>query len=126
MNVVMLVGKLGRDVKAGVSTKGVSWANVSMATQTRRGEAYDTTWHNISCFGKLAESIRSAKKGDRAIVTGSIQNSEYTDKDGIKQTRTQVHANEFLYGPSFKTAAASQQIDHNEGGGNYDEDNIPF
>lgn len=92
-NFVILVGTLGQDPKTGVSTKnGTSWANASMATSKKMKDGtYATTWHKISAFGKTAEELGSARKGDGVFIEGELETSQY-EKNGQKVTSTQVIA----------------------------------
>ena len=80
--------------------KGAKLAKFSLATRdsytNRAGEKVDDTqWHNITCWGKIAEQVEAElKKGSFVTVEGRISTKQYTDKSGQKRFFTEVIANE--------------------------------
>ncbi|MDA8220877.1 MAG: single-stranded DNA-binding protein [Desulfitobacterium hafniense] len=98
MNKVILIGNLTRDCELRYSQSGVGIANFTLAVSRRfknaQGER-ETDFINVKCFKQLAELCANAlAKGNKAAVTGSIQISSYTDKDGNKKYSTDVIADE--------------------------------
>ena len=54
----------------------------------KNGDAtdYATTWHDVTCFGKTAESLsKRLGKGDKVYVDGPLMKETYTKKDGTGQ-----------------------------------------
>jgi single-strand DNA-binding protein len=94
MNKVILFGRVGSDVKVNKSVSNFSLATNEKYT-AKDGEKKEVVmWHNIVCFGKLAEiSEKYVKKGIQLIIEGKINYSEY-EKDGAKIKVTQIFANE--------------------------------
>lgn len=97
MNKVQLEGRLGKDVEIKYTQDGKMIATVSMATsndykdkQTGEWVKRDATWHNLVCFGSLAEALANYKKGDKLNVSGKINYKEYTGKDGVKKNATEI------------------------------------
>jgi len=140
LNKVMLIGRLGKDPE----TKSVGdreLCKFSIATDeswTKDGEKHSkTTWHNLVCWGKLAEiSGKFLKKGSSVYVEGKIENREWEDKDGSKKRATDIIIDRMVMlgkkeeGDGAKPAAAKKAKDDwgSAGGsaGGSDDEDIPF
>lgn len=87
MNKIIVMGRLVRDPEVSISTSGTVFARFNIAVDRRfkrEGEP-DADFFNCSAFGKTAEFIeRYFKKGIKVIVSGRLQNDNYTNKDGQK------------------------------------------
>ena len=100
VNKVIIIGSCGRDAEVKFMPNGSAVANVSIATSRKwkgkDGERQEeTTWHRCVFFDKLAEVAGNyLKKGKQCYVEGRLQTREFTDKDGVKRTVTEVVANE--------------------------------
>ena len=100
MNLVILMGRLTRDPEVSSSASGTTFARYSIAVDRkfkREGEA-DADFFNCTSFGKQAEFVEKyLKKGTKIVVSGEIQNNNYTNKDGQKvyDTRIMVRDVEF-------------------------------
>jgi single stranded DNA-binding protein len=126
MNFVVLTGNIGQDPKTGQTSKGTKWANVSIATKKKFKDEYQTTWHNVVAYGRLAEQIANAKKGNLATVVGEIQNEEYT-KDGQTRYISKVYANSFTFMPKQTDSNAATGATYQDNVGNtFSEDDIPY
>ena len=89
MNVVCLIGRLGKDPELRVTQSGTSVARFSIAVD-RRDENKTTDWFEITCFGKVAESTgQYMKKGCMVGVTGRLQQDKWQDKQS-GQNRSKV------------------------------------
>ncbi|MEZ5552138.1 MAG: single-stranded DNA-binding protein [Pseudomonadales bacterium] len=100
INKVILIGNLGRDPETRYTQGGGPVTNFSLATSESwrdkaSGEQQERTeWHNIVCFGRLAEIAGEyLKKGSKVFVEGSLRTSNW-EKDGQKHYRTEVMARE--------------------------------
>lgn len=92
LNKVELLGSVSREVKLNQSAKGLSIANIPMATVQKRANGMEiTTYHTVVCFGELADMASTFNVGDRVFVSGNIQNESY-EKDGQKVYVTKVKA----------------------------------
>ena len=107
-NKVFLLGNLGRDPESRALPSGQPVANFPMATsrkwRDRDGNQQEQTeWHNIVCFGRLAEIAgQYLTKGKQVFVEGRIQTRSWDDRNtGEKRYRTEVVADNFqmLGGP---------------------------
>ena len=93
MNNITIVGRLGRDPEIRFSADGKQIATFSVATDYGRDENKKTSWHNVVCFGSLAENVcQSIAKGSRVIVAGRLDVSEYETKDGEKKKKHELVA----------------------------------
>ena len=52
----------------------------------------ETTWHNCTTFGTIAERAEKFQKGDLVLVVGEIRTRKYTGNDGVERTVYEVHA----------------------------------
>ncbi len=104
LNEVTLIGYTGSnpEVKRSVSPTGkdVTRCTFSVATSYPNSKIdkdgkreYDTTWHNVLCWGKTAEVIGEyLKTGNRVWVKGRITNRQYTSKEGLEKTFYEIVA----------------------------------
>lgn len=49
-----------------------------------------TNWHSLSFYGELSEIAMSFDKGDNIFVEGSIEQRQFTPKDGVQRTLQEV------------------------------------
>ena len=109
LNSVELLGSVSREVKLAKSAKGLSIANIPLATKVvRQGGTEISTYHTIVCFGELADMAASFSVGDRVFASGNIQNESY-EKDGQKVYVTKIKASHLakLASEAMDTPAAS-------------------
>jgi single-strand DNA-binding protein len=101
-NKVQLIGHLGQLPEIKTIADGKKVAHLNLATsesyKNAKGEKItDTQWHNIIAWGKLAEiAEKYLQKGTEIAVEGKLITRNYTDKQGIKRTITEVQASELL------------------------------
>lgn len=95
MNKVMLIGNLTRDPEFMTSASGVNVCKFAVAINSGFGDNSRTDYFNIVTWRSYAESCnRYLKKGSKVCVIGSLQNNDYTDKDGIKRHNVIINASE--------------------------------
>lgn len=88
MNRVDLIGRLTRDNKLEYTTSGKAFLKNAIAVD-RRGEGTD--FINLIAWEKTAEFMdKHFKKGSRLGVSGRLQSSSYTDKEGKNRTSIDV------------------------------------
>ena len=96
MNKVFLLGNIGKDPEVKYLPSGMALAVLSLATSDRYqkdGEWKDSTeWHTVKVWGKQAEWIAGAKKGDSLFVEGTLKTETWETSDGTKKYRTYVNA----------------------------------
>lgn len=105
MNKVMLMGRLTRDpeVRYSQGENSLPIARFSLAVDRRfkrPGEA-EADFFNCTAFGKQAEFVeRYLKQGTKMLVTGRVQNDNYTNKDGQKVYSVQIVVEELEFAES--------------------------
>lgn len=95
MNTITISGNVGRDPELKYSASGTAVVKFSVADTTGKDDNKKTVWHDVVVFKEQAEHVAaSVKKGSRVIVTGRLDKSEYTGKDGVKKQRVEVIADD--------------------------------
>lgn len=92
MNKVLLIGRLTRD--ADLSQSGSTYAKFTLAVNRQfkdKDGSKKADFINCVAFGKTAEVLAQyTQKGSQIGVEGSLQVSNYKDKDGAIKYSTQV------------------------------------
>jgi single-strand DNA-binding protein len=120
-NSITLVGNLTRDPELRFTTSGRGVASFGIAVGRRyqvNGEWQEqTSYFNVTAWGQLGENAAaSLHKGTRVVVTGRLEQREYTTREGDKRTAIDVIADEL--GPSLRWATAQvERTPRGEGGG---------
>jgi single-strand DNA-binding protein len=104
VNKAIVVGNLGRDPEVRYTAGGQPVANFSVATNERwtdknTGQPQERTeWHRIVVFGKQAENCGEyLAKGRQVYIEGRLQTREWNDKEGKKNTTTEIVANQVVF-----------------------------
>ncbi|MBD5417328.1 MAG: single-stranded DNA-binding protein [Desulfovibrio sp.] len=98
LNMVQLIGRLGRDVELRYTQSGNPVANFNLATDEsytdRDGNRVQRTeWHRVVAYGKTAENCASyLHKGSLVYVEGSLQTRKWTDQNGAERYTTEIKA----------------------------------
>ena len=122
MNKVILMGRLTRDpdVRYSQTDSNMSIARFSLAVDRRykkQGDETTADFFNCTAFGKQGEFVEKyLKQGTKIVVTGRIQNDNYTNKEGQKVYSVQIMVEEIEFAES-KAAGQSQQNDSMPGDG---------
>ena len=134
LNKVQLIGNLGRDPEMRYTQNGNSMATFSIATgkswmdQSTNQRRERTDWHNIICWGRLAEiASQYLHKGSQVYVEGELQTRTY-ERDGQTHYRTEVNCRDVIMldrsGASSNAGPRNNQYDRpapSGGRGGYDE-----
>ena len=111
MNKVIMMGRLTRDPEVSSSASGTTFARFSIAVDRRfkrEGEP-DADFFNCTTFGKQAEFVEKyLKKGTKMLVTGRIQNDNYTNKDGQTVYSVQIIVDELEFAESKGSSDGAQ------------------
>lgn len=118
-NSITLVGNLTRDPELRFTTGGRGVASFGIAVGRRyqvNGEWQEqTSYFNITAWGQLGENAAATfTKGTRVIVTGRLEQREFTTREGDKRTAIEVVADEI--GPSLRWATAQVERQSRQGG----------
>lgn len=136
MNKVVIMGRLTANPELRQTTSGVAVTEARVAVNRRFANAdgtYSADYFTVVAWRKTAEFIcKHFTKGRMIAVTGSLQNREFTDKNGNKRTVTEIIADEAFFcgdkpsearipeAPAYKPAEAG---DFEEAD---DDDELPF
>ncbi len=116
LNKVMLIGYTGKDAEVRYSNTGLAVLTVTLATNQPFKDSdgnwkENTTWHDIVCFGNLAERFKETlKKGKRVYVEGKISKRNFIDKNQNKRWVTEINADNII----LLERAAGEQVDTSE------------
>lgn len=107
----VLVGNLTRDPELRFVASGQATASFGLAvnrvwtdrvSQERREQ---TSFFDVVCWGTLAENVAaSLQKGDRAVVTGRLEQRTWETQEGERRSKVEVVADEVS--PSLRWATA--------------------
>ncbi len=87
MNKVILMGRLTRDPEVrysqGASQTAVARFSIAVDRRFKREGDPDADFFNCTAFSKTAEFVeRYLHKGTKIVLSGRVQNDNYTNKDG--------------------------------------------
>src|SRR5579884_710689 len=91
-----LAGRLGQKPEFGVTSKGVKFARLSVATSEQYTDLSGairerTEWTRAIAWGELADSVAAQfDKGAAVVLKGSLRVNSY-DKDGAKNRVLELH-----------------------------------
>lgn len=121
MNKIILMGNLTRDpeIRYTQGENALAVARFSLAINRRFAKQGDTEvdYFNCTAFGKQAEFIEKYfRKGSRMLVSGRVQNDNYTNKNGEKVYSVQIIAEEIEFaerkGSGQTSGGAPEPSDH--------------
>ena len=119
MNKAILMGRLTRDpeIRYSQSDSNMAVARFSLAVDRRfkkQGDEVTADFFNCTAFGKRVEFVEKyLKQGTKILVTGRIQNDNYTNKDGQKVYSVQVIVEEMEFAESKASAGQREKEDNN-------------
>ena len=138
LNSVCLMGRLTADPELKSTQSGVSVCSFRIAvdrTYTPKGQEKQTDFINIVTWRSTAEFVsRYFRKCQLVAVQGSIQTSQYTDRDGNKRTTFDVVADNVFFAEKKAESGETKQgagYDHSPDiQGDFEEiispDELPF
>ena len=104
------MGRLTRDPSisyvAGDNPLSIARMSLAVDGKYKRNGETETDFFNCTAFGKQAEFVEKyLRQGTKVLITGRIQNDNYTGKDGNKVYSVQVMIEELEFAESKKTQA---------------------
>lgn len=98
MNNVIFMGRIATDPiirrTTGENSRAVASFAIAVPRAYKRENGPEADFFYCTAWGKLAEHIEKYwRKGMKALITGSIENEQYTDREGQKKTSTKVIVN---------------------------------
>ena len=118
MNKVILMGRLTRDPEVrysnGDNATAIARFGIAVDRRFRRGsDGAEADFFNCTAFGKQGEFVEKyLKKGTKILLSGRIQNDNYTNRDGQKVTSTQIIAEEIEFAESKNAQSGGQRYDN--------------
>jgi single-strand DNA-binding protein len=108
-NHISIHGNIGQPPELKYTNSQLEVAEFTVADNYGKDDKKKTTWHNVVVFGKLALNIASTfTKGDSVIISGRLEQEEYTKKDGSKGKSIRVIADEVGYSLRWKAVLPDQ------------------
>ena len=93
LNEVKLIGRLTRDVEFSATSSGTSLAKFGLATSRKYKETEETTFVDITAWGKLADICSQyLSKGSNVYLGGRLKLDTWEDKDGNRRQKLSVVA----------------------------------
>ena len=99
-NKIILGGRLTADPELKTTQSGISVTQFSVAVnrKTKAGEEQKADFFNVVAWRQTAEFVsRYFRKGSSICVTGTLQNSTWTDQQGEKHYRTDIVADDVTF-----------------------------
>lgn len=129
-NSVTVVGNLTQDPELRYTSSGTAMANVAVAVN-RRWRGQDGEWQEETSFfrGTLwreqaENAAESLHKGDRVIITGSLEQRSWETPEGDKRSVVELRIDDI--GPSVRWATATVNKTARSGGGGWgDTTSVP-
>lgn len=98
LNVFMCIGRLTRDPELRYTPNGKATTKFGLAVnksyrKTDGEEVQTPLFVNVNTWGKVAENVANfLHKGSKVGITGSLQSSNWEDRDGNKRTSFEIVA----------------------------------
>ena len=134
INKANLVGRLCADPEllfAKGSGTAVCKFTIAVNRRFKREGQPDADFLPVTVFGKQAEATANyMRKGSQVSVNGSIQTSNYTNKDNVKMFKTEIIADEVGFldskGNSNNSSSSNSNQSSNTGANNFNGDITPI
>ena len=116
MNKVIMMGRLTRDPEvrysSGENSMAIAKFSIAVDRRNRRQQTDDqptADFFNCTAFGKQGEFVEKyLKKGTKILLTGRVQNDNYTNKNGEKIYSVQIIVEEIEFAESKKDSVDSK------------------
>lgn len=128
MNKIILMGRLVLDPEVRVSSAGLNIVRFSLAVDRKFSKENTVDFINCTAFSKTAEFIEKYfKKGNKILLTGRLQQEQYTDKNGYKVNTYSVIADEVEFCESKANTTEMNNINfENLSSNDFDNSVLPF
>jgi single-strand DNA-binding protein len=90
MNLVILIGRLGKDAETRFTAQGTAVSNFSVATSYKPKDGDEQTeWHNVVLW-KHDGLTQYLTKGKQVSIQGRLQTRKWEDKEGNAKYTTEI------------------------------------
>ena len=116
MNSIIICGRLCRDPEirytgSGDNTTAIARMTVAVNRRFKKDGGADADFFNVTAFGKTANFVEKyITQGNKVIIRGSMEQDNYTGKDGNKVYSWNLKADEIDFGES-KSSDANRTTD---------------
>lgn len=124
VNLVILVGTLGKDPETKTFPNGGSISQFSIATSEswtdkNTGERKEQTeWHRIVLNNRLAEiAAQYLRKGSKVYIEGALRTRQWTDQSGQERYTTEIRGEKLQMLDSPNSGNGGQQGGYSQQGG---------
>ncbi len=98
---IEIIGNLGSEPEQRFTAEGVSMASIRVAVKSRRkgadGEQVERTdWFRVRAMGSKAEYVQRFTKGQRVLVIGRLEISEWQTREGEPRTSYDIWADDVV------------------------------
>lgn len=104
LNKIIIMGRLTRDPELRRTTAGTAVVSFAIACERdfkSSGGEKETDFIDIVAWRNTAEFVsRYFSKGRMAVIDGSLQIQEWTDREGVKRRTPQIVASNVYFGDS--------------------------
>lgn len=103
LNRVELMGYTGQEPEMRFTPNGKAITTFSLATsryfKTDAGEERkETQWHNLKCWGKLAEVVNQRlEKGKPVYISGRLEYDKWESQDGVKHSKPVIVVEDLIF-----------------------------
>lgn len=125
VNLVVLVGTLGKDPETKTFGNGGSLTQFSIATSDswtdkNTGEKKEQTeWHRIVLSNRLGEIAQQyLRKGSKVYIEGSLRTRQWTDQNGQERYSTEIRGDKMQM---LDSPRGDNQSNYNQGGYNQNQ-----
>lgn len=115
MNKIILLARLTRDPEVrysqGENSMAIASFSVASNRKFKRDGEPDADFFNCTAFGKQAEFVEKyLKKGTKILLSGRVQNDNYTNKEGQKVYGVQIMVEEIEFAESKGNNTETQPV----------------
>lgn len=119
MNKVLMMGRLVRDPEVrysqGANATAVARFSIAVDRRFKKEGEPEADFFNCTCFGKTAEfAEKFLKQGTKIVLSGRVENDNYTDKSGNKVYGTRILVEEVEFAESKANASSAEQKPQNK------------
>jgi len=121
MNKIILMGRLTRDPEIHYTgddrTMCVSKFSLAVDRRFKRtGDSVEADFFNCTAFGKQAEFVEKyLKRGTKILLSGRVQNDNYTNKEGQKVYSIQIIVEEMEFAESKSSSGRQERQGSDDG-----------
>ena len=118
MNKAIFMGRLTRDPEIrysqGANATAIGRFTIAVDRRFKKEGEPEADFFNCTCFGKIAEfAEKYLKQGTKIVISGRVENDNYTNKDGQKVYGTRILVEECEFAESKANSSTAEQKPQN-------------